>query len=88
MRRFLVALAAMLVFAAFLYGGLRYTLHAECEACVQVDGQTVCRSAMAATREQAAGTALINACSILTQNPKSERACVGTQGESLRCREF
>ena len=88
MRRFLVALAAMVVFAAFLYGGARYTLHAECEACVDVDGQAVCRSAMAATREQAAGTALTNACSILTQNPKSQRACVETGGKALRCREF
>ncbi len=88
MRRFLVALAAMVVFAVLLYGGARYTLHAECEACANVDGQTVCRSAIAATKQQAAGTALTNACSILTPNPKSRRACVETRAESLRCREF
>ena len=88
MRRFLVALAAMVVFAVLLYGGARYTLHAECEACANVDGQTVCRSAMATTKQEAAGAALSNACSILTPDPKSRRACMQTRTESLRCREF
>ena len=88
MRRFLVALAALVVFAALLYGGTRYTLHAECEAWASNDGQTVCRSAMAATKREAAGAALGNACSILTPDPMSRRACVETRAESLRCREF
>ncbi len=88
MRRFLVAFAVMVVFAALLYGGARYTLPAECKACANVDGQSVCRSAMAATKQQAAGAALTNACSILTPDPKSRRACVETRAVSLRCREF
>ncbi len=49
---------------------------------------SVCRSAMATTKQEAAGAALSNACSSLTPDPKSRRACMESRAESLRCREF
>ncbi len=88
MRRALTALAVLAVFAALLYGVARYSLHAECEACVEVDGASSCRDALAATQREAALAALTNACSIVTRAPRMRRECVASQTRSVRCREF
>ena len=86
MRRALIGLAVAAALAGLLYATTVSLAGAECEVCVVGEGGRVCRSVASATREQAASTALSNACSVLGRNVTERLACERREPASLVCR--
>lgn len=72
------ALAALGVFTLSQQG-------ASCEACMVFEGRRACRSASAATREEAEQHAIATACALVTAGVTSDLACQRSLPESLRC---
>lgn len=57
----------------------------ECEVCMSFDGREICRSASAATRQQALRSATDNACARLTSGMTNTIRCEQGEPVSTRC---
>jgi len=58
----------------------------ECEVCMAFDGHEVCRSASAATRQEALRSATDNACALLTSGMTQTIRCQGGKPVKSQCR--
>ncbi|MDH3627278.1 MAG: hypothetical protein OEV00_07880 [Acidobacteriota bacterium] len=56
-----------------------------CEACIQFNGRTVCRSAIGPDDASASRTAIDNACGLLAGGMTQSIACTNTPPVSLVC---
>ena len=74
-----VAVLLLILYASL--GLSQYT----CEVCIEFDGQTKCRSAAGATREEAQRTATDNACAFLASGMTESIRCSRTPPTSVRC---
>jgi hypothetical protein len=78
-----LAIAFALVFVAFVvittFGGNRV----RCEVCMEFNGRRDCRSAQAATREEALRTAITNACAQLSGGVVETSQCEHTVPASV-----
>lgn len=73
----LIIPAAFLLFVVWVVVATFGLRKVRCEVCIEYLGQTVCRTAQAATREEAIRVATSNACAQVAQG----------MTESLRCAE-
>jgi hypothetical protein len=74
---FCVAVLAYLVISSFRRPAVR------CRVCITYDGRQDCRTASAATREQALQTAIVNACGVLTSGVVESNKCQTTSPDSV-----
>jgi hypothetical protein len=58
-----------------------------CEVCVEFNGQTQCRSAAGATRDEAVKTAVSVACATLAQGMEQSIRCEQTPPKSMNCKD-
>ena len=75
---FLIAFMAVLIYSTM--GLKRHRV----EVCITFQGRTSCRTAAAATREQALRTATDNACALLASGMSDSMACSGTPPKSVK----
>jgi hypothetical protein len=54
------------------------------EACMEFEGRTACRTASAATEEQARRTAIENACALIASGMTESVACSSSRPRSIR----
>lgn len=74
-----LALIAYVVLSSF---GLS---KASCEVCMEFKGRESCRTARAATKEEAVVTARNNACARITNGRTENILCSSSQPKSVRC---
>jgi hypothetical protein len=74
---FAVVFVALVVITTF--GGRRV----RCEVCIEFNGRTDCRTAQAATREEALRTAITNACAQLAGGVIETSQCENTRPVSV-----
>ncbi len=79
-----VALAVFLLLM-IIYASIGLARHT-CEVCIEFGGQTKCRTAAGATREEAQRTATDNACSFLASGMTDSIACSSTPPKSVQCK--
>jgi len=75
---FLAAVVGYVVFSTFHQDRLR------CEACVTFNGRRDCRTASAATREEAERAAITTACAQLASGVTESTRCENTPPDSIR----
>jgi hypothetical protein len=73
------------VLALLIYSKVGVSGYA-CEVCIQFHGQSKCRSAKGASREEARRAAIDNACAFLASGVTDSIACANTVPSSERCR--
>ena len=56
-----------------------------CEVCMEFKGRESCRTARAATKDEAIVTARNNACARITNGRTENILCGGSQPKSIRC---
>jgi hypothetical protein len=86
MRRVLLGLGVFVLVAWGLYAATVRHAGVECEACVEGPAGRLCRTVAGATEEQAAGTAMSNACALVGRNVTERLACERRPPASLACR--
>jgi hypothetical protein len=59
----------------------------ECSVCMDYGGGSACRTALAATRDDALAGAIRNACSVLSSGVTSSLACDRQPPRSVECSE-
>lgn len=87
MKKALLVLLAVGAFAGLLYATTVSQSGVECEVCMAFNGTDVCRSVRAASRQDAASSAVQNACAILTRGVTDVIQCQASAPRSLRCRD-
>jgi hypothetical protein len=75
------AFAAALIWSTLAQSGY------ECEACMDYEGSSICRTVAAATEEEAGQQAVATACAILTRGVTRGMECQRTPPRSLECRQ-
>jgi hypothetical protein len=83
----LVAVGAVVAVLAWIIYSSMGTQAYSCEACVEFNGQTQCRSAAGATREEALKTATSVACATLAHGMEQSIRCEQTPPKSINCKE-
>jgi hypothetical protein len=73
-----IVLVFAIAFAAIMYTSTRNLSRHRVEVCMEFNGQSVCRTASAATREQAQRTATDNACAQLASGMTQSMQCTNT----------
>jgi hypothetical protein len=81
-----IVLVFALAFAAIMYTSTRNLSTYRVEVCVEYQGRKACRTASAATREQARRTATDNACAQIASGMTDSIACTNTQPYSVNWR--
>jgi hypothetical protein len=74
-----IVLAFAVAFAAIMYTSTRNLSSYRVEVCIEFDGRSACRTASAATREQAQRTATDNACAQLASGMSQSIQCTNTR---------
>ena len=77
-----VAFLALMAYVVLSSLGLS---KARCEVCMEFKGRESCRTARAATKEEAIMTARNNACARITNGRTENILCGGSQPKSVRC---
>lgn len=77
---FVVAVLVLLLYSMLGVAGY------SCEVCVDFHGQSKCRTAKGASREEARRAAIDNACAFLASGMTDSIACSHTPPTSERCR--
>lgn len=77
---FVVVLLLLILYASI--GLSSYT----CEVCIEFRGQSRCRTASGATREEAQRTATDNACAFLSSGMADSIQCAASPPRSVKCR--
>ncbi len=85
MRRLAIVAAVVALVAGLWFATLRAS-GVMCRACMAEAGRSSCRSARAATREEAEQAAVATACATLTQGVTSTLRCQRSVPLSLVCR--
>jgi hypothetical protein len=86
MKRAVLALLGVAAVVGLLYAMTLSQAGWECEACVEFQGQSACRTVTGARREDAEREALSNACAFLASGVTQILACQRSEPTSLRCR--
>jgi hypothetical protein len=73
-----IVVAVGLAFLAIMYTSTRNLSTYRVEVCMEFNGREACRTASAATREQAQRTAVDNACALLASGMTDSIACTNT----------
>jgi hypothetical protein len=84
--RWAAIVAVAVVLAWIIYSSMDTQAYS-CEVCVEFDGQTQCRSAAGATREEAVKTATSVACATLAHGMEQSIRCEQTPPKSINCKE-
>lgn len=87
MRRALLTLLALAVFALLLYRTALVQADVECQACMRFGGREHCARVRSSSREAAADRAVGAACSVLASGVTESLRCQASPPASLRCRE-
>ncbi|MDJ0864480.1 MAG: hypothetical protein QNK03_00130 [Myxococcota bacterium] len=87
MRRLVLTVLGLAAAGAVLWSALASLARFECEACVEFEGRPACRTAAAATREEAERSAITTACAVVTNGVTATLQCHATPPRSLRCSE-
>lgn len=74
----LIVVVFILAFIAIMYTSTRNLSAHRVEVCMEFRGQSACRTASAATPEQARRTATDNACALLASGMSDSIACTNT----------
>ncbi len=77
--------AAFLALMAYVVLSSLGLSKASCEVCMNFKGRESCRTAHAATNEEAIVAARNNACARITNGRTENILCGGTQPKSIRC---
>ena len=78
-----IVLAFAVVFAAIMYTSTRNLSRFRVEVCMEFGGRSACRTASAATREQAQRTATDNACAQIAAGMTQSIQCTNTPPAKL-----
>jgi hypothetical protein len=81
----LIIPAAFLLFVVWVVIGTFDLRRVRCEVCIEYLGQTVCRTAQGATREEAIRVATSNACAQVAQGMTESLRCAETPPLSVSC---
>ena len=81
----LIAAALTLFTVLLIVVAVRGSLQESCEVCVTFLGRTACREAVGATRDEAARTALDNACAFLASGMTQTVQCTNTRPDRVTC---
>ena len=76
---------AIAIFGALMYFAITGQTATSCEACVEFNGQTKCRTAKGPTKEEALKTATDNACAFLASGMTDSIKCGRTPPKSSKC---
>ncbi len=86
MKRTVLVLFGVVAVMGLLYAATLSQAESECEACLEFEGRSACRTVAAAKREEAEQQAVQNACALLASGVTQILACQRTEPTSLRCR--
>jgi len=79
----MIILAAIGFIAALAYNTMSYSAF-RVEVCMDFEGRTDCRTALAATEELALRAAIDNACALISSGMTKSMACTSTQPKSIK----
>jgi hypothetical protein len=87
MARIITGVVLAAVFISVLVMALMKEAQVECEACVEFEGRSACRTTIASSRERAISGATTNACAVLSSGVTAGIQCGNTPPSSLRCND-
>lgn len=80
-----ILILAVLLFAGFVVWGSVARVEAQCEVCVEFNGQTKCTKASGETAEAAQRAAQISACGPISSGMSESIACQNTPPKMVQC---
>jgi hypothetical protein len=80
----LISLAFLVAFGALMYTSFRGMSAYRVEVCMEFQGREACRTASAATGEQAQRTAVDNACAQISSGMTDSIACTQSMPKSVK----
>ena len=87
MARIITGVVLAAVFISMLVMALMKEAQVECEACIEFEGRSACRTTIASSRERAISGATTNACAVLSSGVTAGIQCGNTPPSSLRCND-
>jgi hypothetical protein len=87
MARVITGVVLAAAFVSVLVMALMKEAQVECEACIEFEGRSVCRTTIASSRERAISGATTNACAVLSSGVTAGIQCGNTPPSSLRCND-
>ncbi len=80
-----IGIALLVAFVVFLLWSTLSSQRAECAVCVEFNGQRNCATASAASPDEAARSAQLTACGVLTRGMDESIACGNRPPVSRQC---